>query len=267
MAVIPPVWVTADADVVDELLADQRLVVPHGVEDLADGQRRGGVLTDQPQRLLVLRRRAVLQPEQVVRLQRLARAWPPGSASSDGARRAAAAARARTRCAPPRRRRAGGAGRRGCPSPPRRAARCAGPARSRTRLPSTPGCAATPYTALMPGHAGLHADRPVAQRQVLADRVEQLRQVPARGVAVRQDPAAGGAAEQLVERHSGGLGLDVPQRHVDGGDGGHGDGPAPPVGRRGRGTARCPRCGARPARSAGGRRGRPGRTRPPAPAR
>src|SRR5690606_11477076 len=38
------------------------------------------------------------------------------------------------------------------------------------------------------------------------------------------------AAEQLVERHAGDLGLDVPQRHVDGGDGGHGDGAAAPVG-------------------------------------
>ena len=58
--------------VVDELLADEQLVVPHRIEDLADRERGGGVLTDEPQRLLVLRRRAVLEPEQVVRFEGLA---------------------------------------------------------------------------------------------------------------------------------------------------------------------------------------------------
>ena len=37
------------ADVVDQLLLDQLLGVPDGVEDLADGERRGGVLADQPE--------------------------------------------------------------------------------------------------------------------------------------------------------------------------------------------------------------------------
>ncbi|MNY50727.1 hypothetical protein D3C86_1862550 [compost metagenome] len=52
------------ADVVDQLLADQRLAVPDRVEDFPHGQRRGGVLADQPERLLVLCRRGVFQPEQ-----------------------------------------------------------------------------------------------------------------------------------------------------------------------------------------------------------
>jgi hypothetical protein len=55
--------------VVDQLLGDQGLVVVHGVEDLADGQRRGGVGPDQAQCLLVLGGCAVLQPEGPVRLQ------------------------------------------------------------------------------------------------------------------------------------------------------------------------------------------------------
>ena len=47
---------------------------------------------------------------------------------------------------------------------------------------------------------------------------------------VRQRAGAGGAAEQLVHRQPGDLALDVPQRHVDGGDRGHRDRPAAPVG-------------------------------------
>ena len=49
--VMPPEWVTAAAHVVDQLLGDQRLVVPDGVEHLADRQRRGRVLAHDPQRL------------------------------------------------------------------------------------------------------------------------------------------------------------------------------------------------------------------------
>ena len=60
------------ADVVDELLLDQLLAVVDRVEHLADRERRRRVLADQPEALLVLGRRRVLQPEQVVRLERLA---------------------------------------------------------------------------------------------------------------------------------------------------------------------------------------------------
>ncbi|MNT18826.1 hypothetical protein D3C72_1540490 [compost metagenome] len=50
------------------------------------------------------------------------------------------------------------------------------------------------------------------------------------GVAVHHDAGTRCATEQLVQRHIGGLALDVPQRHVYGRDGGHGDRPAAPVG-------------------------------------
>lgn len=60
------------AHVVDELVLDQRLVVPHGVEDLADGEWRRGVLPDETQGVLALGRCAVFEPEQVVRFERLA---------------------------------------------------------------------------------------------------------------------------------------------------------------------------------------------------
>ena len=59
-------------DIVDQLVLDQVLAVPDGVEYLAYCQRRGGMLADQFERFLVLGRRAVLQPEQLIRLEHLA---------------------------------------------------------------------------------------------------------------------------------------------------------------------------------------------------
>ncbi len=80
-----------------------------------------------------------------------------------------------------------------------------------------------------PGNAGLDPDRAVALREMGAHRVQQFGNFAARGVPVRERARAGGAAEQLVQRHAGRLGLDVPQGGVDGGDRRHGHRPAPPV--------------------------------------
>ena len=60
------------AHVVDELLGDQVLDVPDRVQDLADRDRGGGVLPDEPERLLVLRGCRVLHPEQPAVLDLLA---------------------------------------------------------------------------------------------------------------------------------------------------------------------------------------------------
>ncbi|VEH36065.1 Uncharacterised protein [Cellulomonas fimi] len=79
------------------------------------------------------------------------------------------------------------------------------------------------------GHRGLHADRAEPELLVVADRVEQLGQVPAARVPVRHDPGPARAAQQLVERHAGVPRLDVPQRDVDGRDRRHRHGTAPPV--------------------------------------
>ena len=50
------------------------------------------------------------------------------------------------------------------------------------------------------------------------------------GVAVDHHAGAALATQQLVQRHVGGLGLDVPQRRVHGGDRAHGHRAAAPVG-------------------------------------
>ena len=46
---------------------------------------------------------------------------------------------------------------------------------------------------------------------------------------VRHDASAAAATEQLVQRLSCDLGLDVPKRRIDCGDGCHGDGASAPV--------------------------------------
>src|SRR3546814_11784175 len=61
-------------DVVDELILDELAAVVDGVEDFADGDGRHGMLADQLQPLLILRRRRVFHPEQAVGLEALAEA-------------------------------------------------------------------------------------------------------------------------------------------------------------------------------------------------
>ena len=65
---------------------------------------------------------------------------------------------------------------------------------------------------------------------MLPDGVEGFFDVAAVGVGVDEDTLAALAAEQVVDGRVERFALDVPQRHVDGGDGGHRDRAAPPVG-------------------------------------
>jgi hypothetical protein len=65
---------------------------------------------------------------------------------------------------------------------------------------------------------------------MLSDRVEQLWEVAPRGVTVRKKAITAGAAQQLIERHSGSLGPEILESDVDRGDRGHRDRPTAPVG-------------------------------------
>lgn len=76
---------------------------------------------------------------------------------------------------------------------------------------------------------GLRADCLVSHRDILADRVHRRIDIRTVGMAIDHDPIPAFPAEQVVERHSGRLGLDVPQRHVDCRDRPHRHRPAPPV--------------------------------------
>ncbi len=80
------------------------------------------------------------------------------------------------------------------------------------------------------GDGDLGADGAVALVEAGADGLDGLLDRAALGVGVAEHLRAAGAAEELVERHAGGLGLDVPERGVDAGDGGHRHRAAPPVG-------------------------------------
>ena len=62
------------ADVVDQLLGDQRLAVEHRVEDFAHRDGRDRVLANQPERLLVFGGGRILHPEQTIRFERPAEA-------------------------------------------------------------------------------------------------------------------------------------------------------------------------------------------------
>ena len=59
-------------DVVDELLLNELLTIEDRVEHLADGNRRGRVLADQPESRLQFRGRRIFEPEKMVRLESLA---------------------------------------------------------------------------------------------------------------------------------------------------------------------------------------------------
>ena len=62
------------ADIVDQLVLDQFAAIMDRVEDLAHGQRRGGVLADQLERVLIFRRGRIFQPEGAILFQILAQA-------------------------------------------------------------------------------------------------------------------------------------------------------------------------------------------------
>ena len=192
------------------------------VEHLADGDRRHGVLADQPERVLVLGRRRILEPEQPVGLDRLAEArrLDRRQAVVDVVQQVEVEAELRAH---------------GLEELRREVEVLLG--RPRLLLRPVLGRRLVRGVALgdavdrlQSRHAALRADRLVAQRAVALDRVERLGDVaarsrgrrPARRRATRR-PAAGRAACPAS------LALDVPQRHVDRGDRRHRHRAAPPV--------------------------------------
>src|SRR5699024_2916724 len=82
---------------------------------------------------------------------------------------------------------------------------------------------------VQPGHPGLDPHRLETLLDVAADRVVEPVDRGAGGVGVGEQPGAGGAAEQLVQRLARLLRGDVPQGHVDRGDRAHRHRAAAPV--------------------------------------
>ena len=75
----------------------------------------------------------------------------------------------------------------------------------------------------------MRADRPIAELDVARDLVGSLVDVAAVGMTVDEHACAAAPAEQLVQRHAGHLGLEVPERRVHRSNRCHGHGPAAPV--------------------------------------
>ena len=213
------------ADVVDELLGDQLLAVPDGVEELPHRERRGGVLPDDPKALLQLRRHQVLEPEQLVLLDP-----PPQPGGLDRGQPVVGVVEERkveTEPLPDRLEERGYLVQvaRGGPVRP------LGRGRGRGHVPglAVRGVRAHPVDRADPLDAHLHADRAVSEVQETGHLVEHLGHGLAVGVPVDGDAVAAPAAQQLVHGQAGHLALDVPEGRVDGRDRGHGDRAAAPV--------------------------------------
>src|SRR5690348_6944680 len=59
------------AEIIDQLLGDENVRIPGGVEDFADGEWRGRVLADDPESFLQLCRDRVLKPKEMIGLKAL----------------------------------------------------------------------------------------------------------------------------------------------------------------------------------------------------
>src|SRR5207248_1536113 len=79
------------------------------------------------------------------------------------------------------------------------------------------------------GNPALQTDRPVALLAILERPFDRLRDRIAVGMSVDHHRLARSAAEQLIERQTGNLPFDVPERGVDRCNGRHSDRTSPPV--------------------------------------
>ena len=209
------------ADVIDQLVLDQLARIPERVENFAHRQRRGGVLTHQLERLGVFRRGAILQPEQLVRLQHLAqiggflRGIAVVAIVEQMVIKAVSFAQFLEQLGHMVERLAG------IPASHRRQRRIS---RFVEQLAPTHA-----VSILDPRHPGLGADRLVAHVDILTDRLDRLGNVCTVGMAIDHDPVTTASAKQLIERHPGHLGLDIPQRHINRGNRPHRHRSAAPV--------------------------------------
>ena len=209
------------ADVIDELVRNQLAGVPDGIEHLAHRQRRGGVLADQAKTVLGFGGHRILHPEQPVGFEilaqprRLDRCEPVVHVMQQmhipahGRAQRLEELRHMLQVARGRPDLFFGQFRRVCIA-------------GMQRMHAVHGAQA--------GNAALRAHRRIAGRDLGADGGDGVFDGGAAGVGIGHQMPARRAAQQLIERHAGGLGLDVPQRHVDGGNRRHGHRSASPIG-------------------------------------
>ncbi len=209
------------ADVVNPLIGDKLLRVPEGVEDFSGGEGCGGVLADKAEGRLEFGGDRVFKPEEVEGFELFAEA--SGFDRGEAVMNVVEEMDVRADCV------ADGGEEFGSEVEVTlgRPERLGGKAALSGLVGLTGfGDAVAGGNA---GDAGLGADGEVAEVAMLLDRVDRFGDVGSVSVGVDEDAFAGLATEEVVERGVEGLGFDVPERHVDGGDGGHGDGAAAPV--------------------------------------
>src|SRR6267142_5501092 len=209
------------ADVVDHLFLNELLAIVDGVEDFADGERRGGVSADQAKTFLQLGGSGIFEPEEVIGLEFFAEAG-----GFDGRKAMMYIVEQ---------------GKLGAKFLAQAFEQAGHEIHVQLGTPRAfeghvffgglikHFAAANAVGAVESGDATLRANGFVAELGVFGDGGNSVVDIFAAGVAVHQDGFARGAAEQLIDRNVERFAFDVPERGIDRRDGGHGDGAATPV--------------------------------------
>ena len=210
------------AKVVDELFGDEDVRVPDGVEDLADGQRRGRVLANDAEAFLQFCRDCIFEPEEVIGLEALSEAR--GFDGSEAVVNVVEQVKIVAEFQAQRFEQFGNMKEIffGRPDIFRRQTFLGGLVVHLVAGDSV-GRGQT-------GDTRLRAHCEVAHLFILCDLVSSFFDVATVGVTIDQNSRPALAAKQVVDGSLQGFAFDVPEGHVDGGDGGHGDGAAAPVG-------------------------------------
>src|SRR4029077_5568985 len=209
------------ADVIDELFLDELLAIEDGVENFADGERRGGVAANQAKTLLQLGGGGIFEPEEMVRLELFAEAG--GFDGREAVMRVMEQVEVGTKFLAQAFEQAGDEIEVELGAPRIFSGRVFfGGLVKHFAAADAVGAGET-------GDAALRANGFVTELGILGDSRDGGIDVFAIGMAVDEDGVAGSAAEQLIDGNVEGFALDVPERSVDRGDRGHGDRAAAPV--------------------------------------
>ena len=212
------------ADIVDQLLFNKLLAVPDTVKHFSNRNRRDRVLTDQTEAGLVFRRRRIFHPEHtecfnaLTESRRLNRGQTVVHVVQKMLIKAKFTAHRIEQL------------------------RCeievffGGPELLFRPVTFSGGLVGQPFSfrhaigGFHTRHAALDADRLKAHLFVTGVIFQHVINGVSGGMTIDHHPFPGCAAQQLVERHIGRFGFDIPQCHIHGGNGRHGDRTTTPVG-------------------------------------
>ena len=211
------------ANVVDKLLFNQLFAIPDAVKDFPHRNRRDGVLADQAEARLVFSRRRIFHPEHAEFFDALTetRCFNRRQAVVHVMQQMFVEAKFTAHRVEQLRREVevflGG---------PQLLFR---PVPFGGRLIRQPFSFGHAVGGFHSRHAALDADRLKAHLFMTGVIFQHVVNGMPGGVAIDHYAFTGSAPQQLVKRHIGRFGFDIPQRHIHGGDGRHGDRAATPV--------------------------------------